>query len=109
MVPAGIGGRASERRPAAALGAREQPYRIRASTVGHDDRGPTPDPDDIVRIARLLGESRRGVLMVGGDVYWARAEEAVRALAEALGLPVFFNERRVALNYRLLFYAGVNF
>ena len=28
---------------------------------------------------------------------------------EPFGLPVFFNARQVALNYRLLFYAGVNF
>jgi acetolactate synthase-1/2/3 large subunit len=59
---------------------------------GHDSRGPAPDSGDLDRIARLLGESRRGVLMVGGDVYWARAEEALCALAEALCLPVFFND-----------------
>lgn len=28
---------------------------------------------------------------------------------EPFGLPIFFNQRQVALNYRLLWYAGVNF
>jgi acetolactate synthase I/II/III large subunit len=40
----------------------------------------------------LVQGARRPVLMVGGDVYWGRAEEEVRAFAEAARLPVFAND-----------------
>src|SRR3990172_4526685 len=51
-----------------------------------------PDPDDVACVAGMLGKAERPVLMVGGDVYWAGAEEALCALVDALGLPVFFND-----------------
>ncbi len=51
----------------------------------------TPDPDHIARVAALVGASGRPVLVAGGDVYWARAEHALRAFAEAARVPVFVN------------------
>jgi len=54
--------------------------------------GAMPDPDVIARVARLVGESRAPVLMVGGDVYWAEAEEAVLAFATGARVPVFAND-----------------
>jgi acetolactate synthase I/II/III large subunit len=54
-------------------------------------RGATPDPDAIGRVAELVGASARPVLVVGGDVYWAHAEEPMRAFAEATRVPVFVN------------------
>jgi acetolactate synthase I/II/III large subunit len=54
-------------------------------------RGATPDPDAIARVAELVGASARPVLVAGGDVYWAHAEEPMRAFAEAARLPVFVN------------------
>jgi acetolactate synthase I/II/III large subunit len=54
-------------------------------------RGNTPDPDAIARVAELVGASARPVLVAGGDVYWARAEEPMRAFAEAARVPVFVN------------------
>jgi acetolactate synthase I/II/III large subunit len=41
--------------------------------------------------AALLGGAQRPVIMAGTGVYWARAEDELRTLAEALGCPVFLN------------------
>jgi acetolactate synthase-1/2/3 large subunit len=46
---------------------------------------------DIDRAAALLREAERPVIMAGTNLYWGRGEEALRALAEALGIPVFLN------------------
>jgi len=54
--------------------------------------GATPDPDVVADVARLVGEARAPVLMVGGDVYWAGAEEAVLAFASEARVPVFAND-----------------
>lgn len=54
-------------------------------------RGTEPDPDSVARVADLVAGSSRPVLMVGGDVYWASAEEAMRAFAETARVPVFVN------------------
>jgi thiamine pyrophosphate-dependent acetolactate synthase large subunit-like protein len=53
--------------------------------------GATPDADALAKVAKLVGEAERPVLMVGADVFWARGEDALRALAEAARLPVFAN------------------
>lgn len=57
-----------------------------------DLRGPTPDRDALERIAALLGDARRPVLMLGGDVYWAEAEMAAAALVEQAEIPAFVND-----------------
>jgi acetolactate synthase-1/2/3 large subunit len=54
-------------------------------------RGPAPDPDAVARIAALIGASARPVLVAGGDVYWAHAEDGMRAFAQAARVPVFVN------------------
>jgi acetolactate synthase-1/2/3 large subunit len=41
--------------------------------------------------AKLLDGSERPVIMAGTGLYWARGEGELRALAEALGIPVFLN------------------
>jgi acetolactate synthase-1/2/3 large subunit len=69
-------------------------------------RGAEPDGDAVAGIARLAGASRRPVLMVGADVYWAEAEAEVLAFAEALGMPVFANDMGrgvVPADHRLAF------
>lgn len=50
-----------------------------------------PARGDLERVAKLLTDSERPVLMAGADVYWEGAEEELRALAEAAGAPVFTN------------------
>jgi acetolactate synthase I/II/III large subunit len=50
-----------------------------------------PDADDVARIAALLAAARRPVLVLGSDVWLGGAEEAARAAAETLRLPVITN------------------
>jgi len=52
---------------------------------------PPPDPEDVSRIADLLREARRPVLILGSDVWLGGAEEAARRAAEDLRLPVVAN------------------
>jgi acetolactate synthase-1/2/3 large subunit len=53
--------------------------------------GDEPDASTVGQIAALVAQADRPVLMVGGDVYWAHAEEAMRAFAETARVPVFAN------------------
>jgi acetolactate synthase-1/2/3 large subunit len=53
--------------------------------------GPSPDPDAVKAVAALVAQSTRPVLVAGGDVYWAHAEDALVAFAEAARVPVFVN------------------
>jgi acetolactate synthase-1/2/3 large subunit len=50
-----------------------------------------PDADDVARIAGLLAAACRPVLVLGSDVWLGGAEEAARAAAETLRLPVITN------------------
>jgi acetolactate synthase-1/2/3 large subunit len=50
-----------------------------------------PDPQDVTRIAGLLRSARRPVLVLGSDVWLGGAEDAARAAAEQLRLPVVAN------------------
>jgi acetolactate synthase I/II/III large subunit len=52
--------------------------------AGADDR-------EIERVALLLREAERPVIMAGAGLYWGRGEAALVALAEALRIPVFTN------------------
>ena len=54
--------------------------------------GDEPDADAVSRVAALVAESRRPVLLVGGDVYWAGAEVELRAFVEAAVVPAFAND-----------------
>jgi acetolactate synthase I/II/III large subunit len=53
--------------------------------------GAAPDPDAVATVAKLVREAERPALMVGADVFWARAEDALEAFAEAARLPTFAN------------------
>jgi acetolactate synthase-1/2/3 large subunit len=50
-----------------------------------------PDQSQLDRAVALLGEAERPVVMAGTNLYWGRGEDALRALAEARGVPVFLN------------------
>ncbi len=54
-------------------------------------RGEAPDPTAVARVAALVVDSERPVLVAGGDVYWAHAEGPMRTFAEAARVPVFVN------------------
>jgi len=49
------------------------------------------DPDDVEEVVRLLTESSRPVLVLGGDVWMGGAEDAARRFVEATGVPVIAN------------------
>jgi acetolactate synthase-1/2/3 large subunit len=53
--------------------------------------GPGADSRQIDRVAALLRESERPVIMAGAGLYWGRGEDALVALAEELRIPVFAN------------------
>jgi acetolactate synthase-1/2/3 large subunit len=52
---------------------------------------PAADGREIERVGALLGAAERPVIMAGTDLYWGHGEDALRELAEALGIPVFLN------------------
>ena len=54
-------------------------------------RAELADGAAVERAAALLREAVRPVVMAGTDLYWGHGEVALRALAEALGIPVFLN------------------
>ncbi len=53
---------------------------------------PAPEPAaGADELAAALARAERPAIMAGTGLYWARAESELRALAEALGIPVFLN------------------
>jgi len=63
-----------------------------AEIIRHDQVDPRmrvrPNPVEVQRAAKLLVEARRPLLIVGDEVYKAKAFDKVVQLAETLGLPV---------------------
>jgi benzoylformate decarboxylase len=63
-----------------------------AEIIRHDQVDPRmrvrPNPVEVQRAARLLVEAQRPVLIVGDEIYKAKAFETVIKLAELLALPV---------------------
>jgi acetolactate synthase-1/2/3 large subunit len=55
---------------------------------GAPDPSPEPDGAVLASMARLIASARRPVLYVGGGVVASGAEEEVRSLSEACGIPV---------------------
>ncbi|CUR55890.1 Thiamine pyrophosphate enzyme domain protein TPP-binding protein [metagenome] len=64
-----------------------------SSTIpaGGSQRGETPDPDALSRIADLLGASRRPVVVLGTDAWADGAEEVALRFVEALQVPAITN------------------
>src|SRR4051794_20111181 len=54
-------------------------------------RTETADGGALERAAALLADAERPVIMAGTNLYWGRGEDALRALAETRGIPVFLN------------------
>jgi acetolactate synthase-1/2/3 large subunit len=52
---------------------------------------PAPDARALDRAVALLRDAERPVIMAGTNLYWGHAEDALRELAEAAGIPVFLN------------------
>jgi 3D-(3,5/4)-trihydroxycyclohexane-1,2-dione acylhydrolase (decyclizing) len=51
-------------------------------------RRPSPDADEIERIAVLLAEAQRPLIIAGGGVIYSCAERELEAVAEGAGIPV---------------------
>src|SRR4051812_45833278 len=49
------------------------------------------DEDELSRAVGLLEEAERPVIMAGTNLYWGHGEDALRALSEQVGIPVFLN------------------
>jgi len=62
-----------------------------AAEIPPSTAGPGPEPEGLERAAELLAAAERPVIMAGTGLYWERGEDQLRALAEALGAPVFLN------------------
>ena len=54
-------------------------------------RGAPPDPDEVRVIAELIATAQRPAFIVGSDVHWDGAWAELRAAAEHLRVPCFFN------------------
>ncbi len=67
--------------------AREWPEELFGRRTWHIDR-PPPDPRALDRAVALLQSARRPLIVVGGGVVYSEAEDALRALAQATGIPV---------------------
>ncbi len=50
-----------------------------------------PDPDDLTRVAALLVDAERPVLVIGSDVWLDGADEAAVRFADETGIPVIAN------------------
>jgi len=61
------------------------------SSVPEPWRGAGAGVEDIERVAALLRDAERPVIMAGAGLYWGRGESSMRALAEELRIPVFLN------------------
>ncbi|MEU9449928.1 3D-(3,5/4)-trihydroxycyclohexane-1,2-dione acylhydrolase (decyclizing) [Streptomyces sp. NPDC048277] len=51
-------------------------------------RRPAPDPVELADAVRAVRAARRPLIVAGGGVHHSRAEDALRALVEATGIPV---------------------
>lgn len=54
-------------------------------------RGVAPDDEAVARLAEMVAQAERPAFLVGSDVYWDGAWNELRAAAEAMRVPCFFN------------------
>ncbi len=62
-----------------------------AAAAAEMPRGDMPSAADVTAVAKLLSAARRPVLVLGSDVWADGAEQAARAAAERINLPVVAN------------------
>ena len=55
------------------------------------DAGPPPDPDAVSAAAQLIKGAERPVIVAGGGVWWAHAEDELRNLVEVANVPLVVN------------------
>ncbi|HEV7883863.1 MAG TPA: acetolactate synthase, partial [Solirubrobacteraceae bacterium] len=69
----------------------EAPEEGAAAPLPDPAAGPEPDGGELERAVALLRGAERPVVMAGTELYWAHGEDALRALVDALRVPVFLN------------------
>src|SRR6476619_6145784 len=62
-----------------------------AEVPGAPEQSPGKPADRSEEAAELLAGAERPAIMAGTGLYWAHGEQELRALAEAVGIPVFLN------------------
>src|SRR5512138_1750955 len=66
--------------------------RVRTEIIAQDKVDPRmrvrPNPADVERAAKLLAEAEMPLMLIGDEVYYARAVGKAKRLAELLGMPV---------------------
>ncbi|MFC5720751.1 3D-(3,5/4)-trihydroxycyclohexane-1,2-dione acylhydrolase (decyclizing) [Streptomyces gamaensis] len=67
--------------------AHDWPEEFFADRVWHIDR-PAPDPRALAAAAAAVRAARRPLIVAGGGIHHSAAEDALRALADATGIPV---------------------
>lgn len=76
--------------------------RVRAEVIAQEKVDPRmrvrPDPKEVDRAARLLVEAKMPLMIVGDEIYYARASGKAARLAELLGMPVT-QARQVFANF----------
>ena len=77
--------------PANVLAARTTAGDRPASATPRPLAAPEPDPTAIQEAAALLRRAERPVIVGGSGIFWARAGDALRAVAEAAGAPLFLD------------------
>ena len=70
------------------FGAADLPEATEHLTV---DPGPAPDPTQIADVAQRVRVAERPVVVAGGGVWWAHAEDELRAVVERARLPLVVN------------------
>ena len=55
------------------------------------DLGPSPDPDAITQVARLIKAAERPAVIAGGGVWWSHAEAELALLVDQASLPLCVN------------------
>jgi 3D-(3,5/4)-trihydroxycyclohexane-1,2-dione acylhydrolase (decyclizing) len=51
-------------------------------------RRPSPDPQEVDAVVRLLADAQRPLIIAGGGVHYSEATDQLEALAETAGIPV---------------------
>ncbi|KQY59736.1 hypothetical protein ASD11_09365 [Aeromicrobium sp. Root495] len=64
---------------------------VDSPSAGNTTAAITPDADALARIARLLADAERPVLVIGTDVWADHAEEAALRFVEETGIPALAN------------------
>ncbi|WP_115789266.1 3D-(3,5/4)-trihydroxycyclohexane-1,2-dione acylhydrolase (decyclizing) [Arthrobacter silvisoli] len=60
-------------------------------------RRPAPEPEDITEAARRIKAAKRPLIVAGGGVLYAFAQDALREFAEATGIPVGWTQAGVGV------------